>query len=245
VTQQNVIAEIRGRDSGPDAVILAAHLDSWELGTGALDNGCNAALVIAAARAIRAATVQPRHTIRFILFTGEEQGLIGSRAYVRQHRADLDHLRAAIVFDTGTGRFTGYSLGGRQDIRGGIADVLAPLASWDIGHHTLDASAGTDNFDFLLEGVPTLEANTEPSNYVATYHAATDTLDKVDFRALDLHVAIAALTAYGIAERVEPLGPRQSRLEIEQLMKRSGLDEELKAIGYWPEWQSGARGRLR
>ena len=86
-------------------------------------------------------------------------------------------------------------------------------------------------------------ANQEESNYMANYHAATDTLDKVDFGNLQLHVAVAALTAYGIADRPERLGPRQSRQEIEALLKRTGLDQELKALGYWPAWESGARGR--
>ena len=243
IRQENVIGEIQGRERSDEVVILAAHLDSWELGTGALDNGCNAALVIAAARAIEKAHLQPRSTLRFILFTGEEQGMVGSHAYVLQHRAELDRIRAVIVYDAGTGRVTGYSLGGRDDIQQGVTEVLAPLAAWRVGQHTLDAGGGTDNFDFLLEGVPTLVANQEESNYMANYHAATDTLDKVDFGNLQLHVAIAALTAYGIADRPERLGPRQSRQEIEALLKRTGLDQELKALGYWPAWESGARGR--
>jgi Zn-dependent M28 family amino/carboxypeptidase len=243
VRQENVVGEIRGREHSDEFVILAAHLDSWELGTGALDNGCNAALVIAAARAIQKAHLQPRRTLRFILFTGEEQGFVGSHAYALQHRPELDRFRAMIAFDAGTGRVTGYSLGGRDDIEKGVSEVLAPLAAWGVNRHTLDASVGTDNFDFLIEGVPTLVANQEESNYLANYHASTDTLDKVDFRNLQMHVAIAALTAYGIADRAEPLGPRQSRQEIDALLKRTGMDKDLKALGYWPAWETGARGR--
>jgi len=243
VQQQNVVGEIRGGDRAGEFVILGAHLDSWELGTGALDNGCNAAMVIAAARAIAAAAVQPRRTLRFVLFSGEEQGLLGSRAYVQQHRAELDKISAMITYDSGTGRVTGYSLGGRDDLEKPLTEVLAPLASWGVGRHTLDASPGTDNFDFLLEGVPNLVANQEEDNYMVNYHAASDTLDKVDFRNLQQHVAIAALTAFGIAQRKEPLGPRQSRGEIAELMQRTGLEQQLRTLGYWPEWESGARGR--
>jgi len=243
IRQENVVGEIRGRELSDEFVILAAHLDSWELGTGALDNGCNAALVIAAARAIQKSHLQPRRTLRFILFTGEEQGFVGSHAYVLQHRAELDRIRAMIAYDAGTGRVTGYSLGGRDDIQKGVTEVLAPLAAWRVSQLTLDASVGTDNFDFLLEGVPTLMANQEESNYMPNYHASTDTLDKVDFRNLQQHVAIAALTAYGIADRPDRLGPRQSRQEIEALLKRTGMDKDLKALGYWPAWESGARGR--
>src|SRR5712664_1846718 len=87
IEQENVIGEIRGREKPDEAVILGAHLDSWDLGTGALDNGCNAALVIEAARAIKATGLLPRRTIRFVLFSGEEQGTIGSFEYVKAHRA--------------------------------------------------------------------------------------------------------------------------------------------------------------
>ena len=97
-------------------VIVGAHLDSWELGTGALDNGCNAALVVDALRAIKASEVLPRRTIRFILFSGEEQGLLGSRAYASHHRAELDKAAGVIIYDSGTGKTTGFSVGGRTDL---------------------------------------------------------------------------------------------------------------------------------
>jgi hypothetical protein len=243
IEQENVIGEIRGYEKPDESVILGAHLDSWELGTGALDNGCNTAMVIEAARAIKATGLLPRRTIRFVLFSGEEQGTIGSYAYVKAHRAELDKIRAMITFDAGIGRVTGYSLGGRRDIEAGVREVLKPLESWGANNHTYDASFGTDNFDFLLEGVPTLVANQEEANYLPNYHAASDTLDKVDIRELKLHTALAALTAWGIADRTEPLGKRLSRGELDLLVKETALDQQLKALGYWDAWQSSARGR--
>jgi len=243
IEQENVVGEIRGYEKPEEVVILGAHLDSWELGTGALDNGCNAALVIEAARAIKATGLLPRRTIRFVLFSGEEQGTVGSYEYVKAHRAELDKIRAMITYDSGIGRVTGYSLGGRRDIEAGVREILKPLESWGANTHTYDASFGTDNFDFLLEGVPTLVANQEEANYLPNYHAASDTLDKVDMRELKLHTALAALTAWGIADRAEPLGKRLSRAELEVLVKETGLDQQLKLFGYWDAWQSGARGR--
>jgi len=243
VEQQNVVGEIRGYEKSDEVVILGAHLDSWELGTGALDNGCNAALVTEAARAIKATGLLPRRTIRFVLFSGEEQGTVGSFEYVKAHRAELDKIRAMITFDAGIGRVTGYSLGGRRDTEAGVREVLKPLESWGANNHTYDASFGTDNMDFLLEGVPTLVANQEEANYLANYHAASDTLDKVDMRELKLHTVLAALTAWGIADRGEPLGKRLTRSEIETQMKETGLDQQMKLLGYWDAWQSGARGR--
>jgi carboxypeptidase Q len=243
VEQENVVGEIRGREKPDESVILGAHLDSWEFGTGALDNGCNAAMVIEAARAIKATGLLPRRTIRFVLFSGEEQGAVGSYEYVKAHRAELDKIRAMITYDAGIGRVTGYSLGGRRDIEAGVREVLKPLESWGANNHTYDASFGTDNFDFLLEGVPTLVANQEEANYLQNYHAASDTLDKVDIRELKLHAALAALTAWGIADRAEPLGKRLSRGELDVLIIETGLDQQMKLIGYWNAWQSGTRGR--
>jgi Zn-dependent M28 family amino/carboxypeptidase len=159
------------------------------------------------------------------------------------HREELDKIRAVIIFDSGIGRVTGYSLGGRRDIEAGVREVLKPLESWDVNHHTADAETGTDHFDFMIEGVPTLVANQEEGNYLPNYHAASDTLDKVDIRALKLHTVIAALTAWGIADRVEPLGKRLSRTELETLMKETALDQQMKSMGFWEDWQNGKRGR--
>ena len=243
VEQQNVVGEIRGYEKPDEIVVLGAHLDSWELGTGALDNGCNAALVIEAARAIKASGLLPRRTIRFILFSGEEEGLFGSWQYVKQHRAEMDNYRAVVIFDSGIGRVTGYSLGGRRDIEPALREILKPFAGWDVDSNTYDASWGTDHFDFLLEGVPNLVANQEVANYLQNYHAASDTFDKVDIRELKLNTVLAAVTAWGIADRAEPIGPRYSRAQIETLMKESGLEEEMKTLGMWADWESGARGR--
>jgi len=241
--QENVVGEIRGYEKPDEVVILGAHLDSWELGTGALDNGCNAALVIEAARAIKAMGLVPKRTIRFILFSGEEQGTVGSFAYVKSHAAELDKIRGVIIFDSGSGRVPGYSLGGRHDTEAGLQQILKPLTAWGVTQHTADASFGTDNFDFLLEGVPTFVANNEIANYLANYHAASDTFDKVDQREMKMNTVVAALTAWGVADRAEPLGKRLSRAELDSLVKDTGLDQQMKALGYWEQWQSGARGR--
>jgi len=243
VEQENVVGEIRGYEKPDEVVLLGAHLDSWELGTGALDNGCNAALVIEAARAIKATGLLPRRTIRFVLFSGEEQGLLGSWAYTKAHDAELDKIRAVIIFDSGVGRITGYSLGGRRDMEDAVRETLKPLDAWDVNQHTEDADIGTDNFDFLLQGVPTLVANQAVANYLQNYHAASDTLDKVDMRELKLNTVTAALTAWGLADRSAPFGKRQTRAEIEVLLKNTGLDQQMKALGYWDVWQNGTRGR--
>jgi len=242
--EQNVVAEIRGRERPGEFVVLGAHLDSFELGTGALDDGCNAALVIEAARDIHLTGLRPKRTIRFVLFSGEEEGMLGSWAYVRTHRDELDRTDAAIIFDEGSGRVTGFSLGGRHDLQPEVLrQAFAPLNSWGVNRFTDDAILGTDNLDFLLEGVPNLVANQEEANYVPHYHASSDTYDKVDILSLKLNTAVAGVLAFSLAEYATPLGPRLSRPEIEALLKKTGLDSLLKTLDVWPYWEGGRRGR--
>ncbi len=243
ITATNVIAEIRGTEKTGEFVILGAHLDSWELGTGALDNGCNAALVIDALRAIKAAGLRPRRSIRFILFSGEEEGLLGSHAYAIAHRAELDKAAGVIIFDGGTGRTTGFSLGGRKDVVAIASTLVEPLKQFDATKLTTDAEWGTDNWDFMLEGVPTFVANQEEANYLVNYHAMSDTFDKVDQAQLKKHVAEAAGLAFSIANASERPGPRLHHAQIEQTMHETHLDELMKTFGAWQAWQEGKLGR--
>jgi hypothetical protein len=239
----NVIAELRGSEKPNEFVVLGAHLDSWELGTGALDNGCNAALVVDALRAIKATGVRPKRSIRFILFSGEEEGLIGSRAYAKEHRSELDQAAGVVIFDSGIGRVTGFSTGGRKDVIGPISVLAKPLRQFKATTFTADADTGTDHFDFLLEGVPTLVANQEEDNYLLNYHAMSDTLDKVDLPRLKKHVAIAAALTFAIANAEGRIGPRLDRAQIGETLRDSKLDEEMKGFGMWDDWASGKRGR--
>ncbi len=243
VESENVVAEIRGREKPDEFVLLGAHLDSCDLGTGALDNGCNVAMLIDAARVIHSSGSVPRRSIRFVLFTGEEQWMLGSRAYVDAHGKDLDNMDAAVIFDAGDGPISGYSLGGRKDVQATVRAALDPVRSLGAKDFTFDAGVDTDNFDFLLEGIPTLVANQDAGNYILNYHAASDTFDKVDIAQLKHNTAVAAVTAYALADADTRVGPRLTRPEIEQLMKETQLGEEMKAEGLWPAWENGERGR--
>jgi carboxypeptidase Q len=241
---QNVVAEIRGSEKPEEIVLIGAHLDSWDLGTGALDNGVNCALVVEAARAI-AAGPRPKRTIRFVLFTGEEFGLLGSRGYVVSHRAEMDRHVAAVIHDIGDGRITGYYDNGRPDVAAALAPILEPVAPWGANGTSDEALLGTDNFDFLLEGVPNLVANQEAERYLPDYHAESDTYDKVDFREARMNAAIAAVTIAGIANSPARLGPRQSRADIAKVLDKSGLADQMKTWRIWSEWESGKRGRAK
>ena len=240
----NVVAELKGSEKPDEYVVLGAHLDSWDLGTGALDNGCNAALVIDALRAIKEAGARPRRSIRFILFSGEEEGMVGSRAYVTAHRAEMDKIAGVVVVDSGTGRITGFATGGRKDVKAATAKLMGPVKRIDRSVMlTTGAESGTDHLDFFFEGVPTLVADQQEANYLLNYHAQSDTFDKVDMPQLKKHVAETAALAFALADNPERVGPRIHRAEIEQDMRQTHLDEDLKATGIWKEWEGGTRGR--
>ncbi|HTW56743.1 MAG TPA: M20/M25/M40 family metallo-hydrolase [Terriglobales bacterium] len=243
IKTSNVIAEITGSEKPDEFVILGAHLDSWELGTGALDNGCNAALVVDALRAIKASGVKPRRSIRFILFSGEEEGLIGSHAYALGHRYELDKAAGVIVYDSGTGKTIDFSVGGRKDVVDTAKELIAPMAPFGVKDLHTDMEWGTDHFDFMLEGVPTFVADQEEANYLENYHAVSDTYDKVDFAQLKKNVAEAAALSVGLADLPVKIGPRLTHAEIEQTMRDSNSVEMMKADGLWDDWVSGKRGR--
>ena len=246
LTAANVIGEIRGTEKPDEFVVLGAHLDSWELGTGALDNGCNAALVVDALRTIKALGLKPKRSIRFILFSGEEQGMLGSRAYAVAHRNELDKMTGIVVIDAGIGRVTGFSLNGRKDMLQALAPLIAPLKQFGLEElKTDDVEWGTDHYDFMLEGVPSLVALQDEANYLENYHATSDTLDKVDIVQLKKHVAEMSVVTYGIANERERLGPRLTHAQIDQILRDTHSDEQMKPLGIWAEWESGKRGRAK
>jgi carboxypeptidase Q len=245
VKTANVVADLQGSEKPDEFVIVGAHLDSWELGTGALDNGCNAALVVDTLRAIKASGVQPKRTIRFVLFSGEEEGLLGSRSYAVGHRAELDKAAGVVIYDSGTGKTTGFAVGGRKDILPTAKELISPLAQFDVKELKTDMEWGTDHFDFMLEGIPTFVADQVEANYLENYHAVSDTYDKVDLPQLKKHVAEAAAIAIGLANLPEKIGPRLTHDQIEQTMRESNSVEMLKAAGIWDDWTSGRRGRQK
>jgi carboxypeptidase Q len=245
ITTTNVVAELRGTEKPDEVVILGAHLDSWELGTGALDNGCNAALVVDALRAIKASGMRPKRSIRFILFSGEEEGLVGSHEYVTAHRNELDKADGVVIYDAGIGKVTGFSLGGRKDVVEAVTGLMAPLKQFGADTLTADASYGTDHFDFLLEGVPTLVANQEEDNYLLNYHAMSDTFDKVDLARLKKHVAGAAAITFAIADSPERIGTRLDREQIAETLRETHLDDQMKGFNAWDDWANGKRGRRK
>jgi Zn-dependent M28 family amino/carboxypeptidase len=186
--------------------------------------------------------VVPRRTVRFVLFTGEEQGLLGSEAYVLQHATEMGRHVAMITFDTGSGRTTGFYLNGREDLRQPVEQALAVVPGLELTDNPLESIDGTDNFDFLLSGVPNLLAKQEWAPYLPNYHAESDVYDAVNPEEAKNNAAIAAALLWGLAESPRRPAPRQTRAEVEKLLHDTKLDEQMKSSGQWYEWIEGKRG---
>jgi len=238
----NVIGEIRGSERPQEIVLFGAHLDSHDLGTGALDNGSNATMLIDIARQITRLGLRPRRTIRLVLWNGEEQGLYGSWGYVRRHRDTLDDHVVAGSIDIGTGRIIGFFTGGMPGLAPLVDAYLEPVRGLGPFEQVDIPLVGTDNFDFMMEGVPNLIANQADANYASNYHAESDTFDKVDQQQLKLNSAIAAAVIWGFANSADRV-PRYTRAQVEQLIDSTDLEAQMRHFGVWDGWAEGRRGR--
>jgi hypothetical protein len=237
----NVIGEIRGSTKPDEIVLIGAHLDSWDLGTGALDNGANAMMVLDLARQIRRLGLKPDRTIRFALWNGEEQNLNGSYGYTRSHAAEMDKHVMASSYDIGTGRITGFFTGGRAELLPILEQVLAPVQGLGPFTQVNVPIVGTDNYDFMMRGVPNLVANQESANYGPNYHARSDEFDKADLRQLRLNAAIAAAVTWGFAT-AQPTVAHQTAQQVDSMVRNTDLADQMKAFNVYDAWAAGRRG---
>jgi hypothetical protein len=209
VAERNVLAELRGRERPDEVVLVAAHLDSWDLGTGASDDGAGVVAVLEAARILKESGARPRRTIRFALFGGEEQGLLGSRAYAASHRAELGRWQGVVVLDNGTGRITGMTVQGRDDLVPLWRALFEPIGA--LGPFAVKAGrkGGTDHLAFTPFGVPGFNYDQLPRGYDRTYHSGIDTFDHAFPGDLAQAAAVMAATAYQLADapRLLPRNP--------------------------------------
>lgn len=226
--ERNVVAEIPG--TGNDIVVVGAHFDSWDWGQGANDNGSGVAAVLEAARILRSMDVKPRATIRFVFFSGEEQGCLGSRAYLNAHKAELDRHRMFIVMDGGAQLPLGIGVKGRHDLLQPLTPLIEPLQVVGANRLLPDGEVGSDDEPFIALGIPAVELNTEPGDYDTNHHAITDTLDKVDARALSTDTAGMALAALAIANADPAPGRRLQASEILELLNRTGVLDEARLL---------------
>jgi carboxypeptidase Q len=204
----NVIGELRGRERPDEIVVIGGHIDSWDVGQGAHDDGAGSVMMMQALTTIRKLGLVPRRTIRVVLFTNEENGLRGGRAYAKDHAAELPQTVLALEADSGGFAPVGFSVQTKPEVaervRARVADIASLLAPINasrvkVGH------GGADIGPMVPAGVPTLGLDTDGRTYFDYHHTEADTLDKVDPAALADDVAAVAALAYVVADMPERL----------------------------------------
>jgi Zn-dependent M28 family amino/carboxypeptidase len=210
----NVVAEVRGRELPDEVVLLGAHLDSWDLATGAVDDGAGVVIVMEAGRLIAKLPQAPRRTVRVVLYMNEENGGRGGKGYAEAHRAELGLHVAAMEADSGAGRPLALS------VRAGPGAVelfkpwLAPLETLGLGTIAEGGEGGADIHPLGEASVPFISVQQDSSHYFDLHHSAADTFDKVEPQALAASAAAFAWMAYAAAEmpkapsRPPPAGER-------------------------------------
>jgi len=230
----NVVAEIRGSEKPDEWILIGAHLDSWDLGTGCQDNGTGSVMVLEIAKAFAALPHPPRRSIRFVLWTGEEPGLLGSRFYVKQHVRELDKWVAVLNTDNGAGHPKGWKVEGRKDLKEAMAPIgSAYLRDLSADRISMEVTFDTDHGPFMLRGIPTLDLWVEDGPYEAVHHKSSDTFDKVDPIFFKADTAIVAATGYVIAQMSKPIAPHLDHSAVGEILKKAELDQYLIAHGDW------------
>lgn len=221
--ERNVIADIQGSEPG-EMVLLTAHFDSWDAAQGANDNGAGVAAVLEAARVLKALQIRPKHTIRFVFFSGEEQLANGSRAYVEQHKTELDNIRAMINTDSGAGQPLGLQLNGRHDLEAATKKLLKPLAPLGADSVSMDADFDSDHESFMVAGVPAYSLLVERGDYDVRHHTIVDTFEKIHPSMLGMQTAFMAVMGYQFANASEQPGRRLSPGDVIELLRKTGLE---------------------
>ena len=205
----NTVAEIPGSEKPDEVVILGAHLDSWDLGSGATDNGTGSTVLLEAARVLRKLDLKPKRTLRFILFSGEEQGLNGSRAYVEAHKEEMARVSAVLVHDSGTGRVETIALQGNPQVYDIVGKIVRPLRQMiGLEELSLRSIGGSDHASFNRAGVPGFFCQQERATYNQTHHSQADTFDKAIREDLLNGAQVLAVFAYNVAQ-LDELLPRK------------------------------------
>jgi carboxypeptidase Q len=240
VESANVVGEIRGRENPEQIFVVGAHLDSWDLSEGSTDNGTGSASVLGAADAIVRSGMKPRRTIRFVLFTGEEQGLDGSFAYIKQHKGELANHLGDLVLDEGQGPVSEFQLGGRDDLVASFQPFSKSLANIRPIKVDEKVESGTDTLPFSMAGLPGINMNQDSPDYKYTHHSAADALEAVKADVLTQNATLMALTAFWIADRPDRFAIPWSAERTAKMLRAQGQYEFLKAFNLWPYGDLGA-----
>ena len=208
--EYNVVGEIPGTDRAGELVMVGAHFDSWYGGTGATDNGAGSVVMMEAMRILKTLNLPMRRTVRIALWSGEEQGLLGSADYVRKHRAEMDRVSAYLNVDNGTGRLRGIYAQSNSAALPIFENILAPFHDLGVVASTLGNTTGTDHLSFdRIANVPAFQFIQDPIEYdTRTHHSQVDTYERLVTDDLRQAATIVAWSVYTIANRDEMM-PRK------------------------------------
>jgi carboxypeptidase Q len=200
VESANVVGEIPGSASPDEIVLLGAHLDSWDLGQGALDDGAGCAVIIEAARQIGKLAKKPRRTVRVVLFANEEMGLAGARAYAKAHESELSKHVVALEADSGGARVYQATFLGDASRRPRFLDAVAALRAIGVEAGTAPVHGGADIGFLMAAGVPAIDLRQDGMRYFDVHHTSNDTIEQVHKDELDQVAAAYAAVAYAAAD---------------------------------------------
>jgi Zn-dependent M28 family amino/carboxypeptidase len=200
------VAEIRGSELPAERVIVGGHLDSWDLGQGALDNGTGAMAVLEAARTLKSLGWKPKRTLTFVLFTGEEQGGVGADTFVKNHAAELPKVDGVLILDTGTGKVFSIALEDLWETAPLLSEIYRPLQEvFDLQPLSTRYFGSSDHVEFLDKGVPAYFCLQLPAHYREAHHSQTDTFDKVIPSEINQGAALLAAWAWNVSEMPQAL----------------------------------------
>jgi carboxypeptidase Q len=233
----NILGEIRGTELPDEYVILSAHFDSWDSGSGSTDNNSGTVTMLEAARILKQVYPHPKRTILVALWNGEEQGLNGSRAFVADHPDIVANVQALFNQDNGTGRVANISMQGLTGVAGFMGEWMTAIPTQISREITLQipgtpGTGGSDYSSFVCASVPAFSLSSLSWSYRQTYHNPTDTFDKVIIDDVANNATLTAMLTYLASEEPERL-PRDQRV--------MGVDARSGEPGVWPECRAPAR----
>lgn len=206
----NVVADFPGTDAGNEMLIVGAHIDSWDLGSGATDNGSGTVVAMEVLRAMHASGLRPKRTLRVVLFSGEEQGLLGSKAYVAAHQSELPAIQAVLVQDAGGGRIMGFPDMKVEAWFGALSAAIIPAKDLGPLDIVYAVGGGSDHESFFARGIPAFTPMQDLLDYRShTQHTQLDSIDHVKKPNLVQAAQVMAVTAWGLlnAPRLPHMSP--------------------------------------
>ena len=231
---ENVVADIPGTGKSEEMVILGAHLDSWFLGPGAADNALGVSIALEAARVLSAPGLAPKRRIRFVLFSGEEEGLLGSFEYAKSHESELDKVVLMVNLDMTGLMYPGVlNPYGACPIADKLKEVLPVLAGLGVTQVEARYPYDSDDFNFIARGVPALGVQGRGVRDWSWGHSYADTFEKIEADRLNMNAASVATVIYFAATRPEALSRRLPQADVVRYFKERNLDKVLKQEGTW------------